>query len=76
MTIPRKNIRRILAHRVIYNDREYALSVVTITDGRVTDISAFERETPGTEFISGTIRIIDDESGLRIINESGLSIIP
>ena len=63
-------MKRILAHKIIYADKEYPMSVVTIENGRIRDILPFECETHSTVFISGTVKLVDDDSGVKVIKIS------
>lgn len=58
---------KVLAHRIYYSGRVYTLSVATIDGGRVTDISPFEKETPGTKFIPGAIQLVPEATGVRVV---------
>lgn len=53
-----KDIRRWLAHRIVYQGKEYTMSVLTLApDGTVESIRPFTGETHSTAFHSGTITI-------------------
>ena len=58
---------KILAHKIHYLDKVYAMSVVEIEDGRVKSIEPYERETEATRFISGAIRLITTPDGVEIV---------
>ena len=56
---------RYLAHRIIYQGKEYPLSILTLRrhEGQCTVIiEKFQAETPGTVFHSGTIRVNPDHT--------------
>ena len=58
---------KILAHKIHYLDKVYAMSVVEIEEGRVKSIEPYERETEATRFISGAIRLITTPDGVEIV---------
>ncbi|MCC8118857.1 MAG: hypothetical protein LIP09_08970 [Bacteroidales bacterium] len=64
-------MQRILAHKIIYEGREYPLSIAEISpDGRSVTITPFLKETPATTFHSGIIELYHDESGkIKIIRK-------
>lgn len=47
-----------MAHRIIYNGKEYPLSVAAIDTRGEVSITPFEREIPGTLFVNGTIELL------------------
>ena len=50
-------LRSVLAHTIVYEGREYPMSIASITpDGRVT-IVPFTVETHSTVFISGRVKL-------------------
>lgn len=49
--------QRVMAHRIIYNGKEYPLSVAAIDTRGEVSITPFEREIPGTLFVNGTIEL-------------------
>lgn len=51
------SVTKILARRVIYEGREYGLTLVEVCGGNVT-LTPFERETAATVYYSGTLRIL------------------
>lgn len=61
-----RSVMKILAHKIYCSGEVYDLSVVTIEDNRVTDISPFESETEATRFISGAVRIVQSADGVSI----------
>lgn len=51
-------LRSVLAHTIIYKQKEYPMSIASITpEGKVT-ISPFTTETHSTIFISGRVTLI------------------
>lgn len=64
-------MKRILAHKIIYLDRVYPLSVATIDGGKVTDIVPFETECHTTTFISGTVKLVPRDGSVDVIRISG-----
>lgn len=60
-------MKRILAHKIIYGDKTYKLSVATIDGNRVVSITPFEKEVPGTIFISGTVQLVSTNGPIEII---------
>ena len=64
-------MKRILAHKIIYLDQVYEMSVVTIDGNRVVDISPFKEESHSTVFISGTIKLIPRDSIVEIVRMPG-----
>ena len=61
-------MKRILAHKIIYADKEYRMAVATITDSGEVIINSFEKEIPSTVFISGTVRLQPIDGRIEIIN--------
>ncbi|MDE5567548.1 MAG: hypothetical protein K2J12_03805 [Muribaculaceae bacterium] len=61
-------MKRILAHKIIYADKEYHMAVATITDSGEVIIEAFEKEIPATVFISGTVLLQPVDGRIEIIN--------
>lgn len=65
---PSDDTRRWLAHRVIVDDTEYSLAVLTVThsgDGWHVAVKKFDRETHSTAFHSGTIRVTTHKDSLK-----------
>lgn len=60
-------MKRVLAHKIIYLDREFPMSVATIEGNKVVDIRPYEAETPSTVFISGAIRLVPRETDVEIV---------
>ena len=48
-------MKRILAHKILYADKEYRMSVATITHDNIVTIRPYEKETEATVFIPGTV---------------------
>lgn len=58
--------RKILAHKVVYEGKTYAMSVAEISpDGKKLTVNPFERECAGTVFVSGTVEAVRTADGLR-----------
>ena len=60
-------MKRVFAHKIIFGDKEYKMSIATIEGNRVVSIVPFEKEIASTIFISGTIQLIPTESKVEII---------
>lgn len=61
-------MKRILAHKIIYADKEYRMAIATITDSGEVVIESFEKEIPSTVFISGTVLLQSVDGRIEIIN--------
>ena len=61
-------MKRILAHKIIYADKEYRMAVATITASGEVIINSFEKEIPSTVFISGTVLLQPIDGRIEIIN--------
>ena len=60
--------KRILAHKIIYQEIEYDMSIAEIEGDRVVKIEPFVEEIASTVFFSGTITLSRDKNGkIRII---------
>lgn len=60
-------MKRILAHKIIYRDKEYTMSVATFEDDKLISIEPFKCEIEATTFISGTIKITETQGeGIKI----------
>lgn len=60
-------MKRFFAHKIIYGEKEYRMSVTTIEGNRVISIEPFEKEIASTIYISGTIQLIPTEGKIEII---------
>lgn len=60
-------MKRILAHKIIYNGIEYDMSVAEIEDGEVVKIELFESETASTVFVPGVVEIKMTDGKLELI---------
>ena len=60
-------MKRVFAHKIIFGDKEYKMSIATIEGNRVVSIVPFEKEIASTIFISGAIQLIPTESKVEII---------
>ena len=56
-------IRRIAAHKVVVDGETLRQHVVVISEGRVVDCFPLTEELPMTEWLSGTIDVLDDAEG-------------
>lgn len=61
--------KNILAHKLLYDGKEYKMSIASISDDRSrVAINPFVKEVPGTVFVSGTVEIVLKESKLMAIH--------
>ena len=52
-------IRRIAVNRLIADGREIRQCAIEIVDGKVVDYYPFTGELPATEWVGGTVKIIN-----------------
>lgn len=59
-------IKSILAHRMIYQGKEYKMCIAQISsDGNSIVFSPFVKEIPGTVFVSGTVILSIKDGGIE-----------
>lgn len=63
-------IRRIAAHEIIDGECVYEMSVVEIRDGIVADIYPLAGEQPFTEWVGGTVTIINKDGKRKLKNNT------
>lgn len=59
-------LKRYAAHEVIVGDKSIPMCVVEMTDGFVTGYHTFSEELPFTEWLGGTINIVEDKEGRQV----------
>ena len=56
--------RRVAAHQVLVSKKVLSQAVVELDDGKVVNYYTFEDELPLTEWLGGTIKLVDTDGGL------------
>ncbi len=59
-----RKIRRVAANRVVVGSSTIVQCMVVLTDGIVTSYKPIDCEHAGTEWLGGTINLIEDSDGL------------
>ena len=60
------NSRRVAAHHVACNGQVLSPGVVELENGQVTRYYLLEGELPYTEWMDGTIEVVDEANGRRV----------
>lgn len=64
----RSAMHRILAHRILFADKMYPLSIIEISDdGKKVKISPFTEEVEGTRFINGSVSVEKGDDGKYVV---------
>ncbi|NPD92207.1 hypothetical protein HPS56_07585 [Prevotella sp. PMUR] len=63
-------MRRFAAHEIVDGDCIYRLGVVETDDGIVSDIYPLDGEQPFTEWVGGTLTIIEENGKRKLKNNT------